>query len=52
MQYTVRAAMLATGVSGDRFQTWERRYGVIALAHSNSGRRRYDDGNLAVLRRS
>ena len=51
MQYSVRAAMLATGVSGDRLRTWERRYGVPAPARSGSGRRLYDDEDLAVIRR-
>ncbi len=51
MQYSVRAAALATGVSGDRLRTWERRYGVPAPARSSSGRRLYDDGDLAVIRR-
>lgn len=43
--------MLATGISGDRLRTWERRYGVPAPARSISGRRLYDDGDLAVIRR-
>ena len=51
MQYTVRAAALATGVSGDRLRTWERRYGVPAPARSTSGRRLYDEADLAVVRR-
>ena len=51
MQYTVRAAALATGVAGDRLRTWERRYGVPAPARGGTGRRLYDEGDLNVIRR-
>lgn len=51
MSYSVRAAALATGVSGDRLRTWERRYGVPAPVRATNGRRLYDDGDLAVIRR-
>ena len=51
MQYTVRAAALATGVSGDRIRTWERRYGVPSPARSSTGRRLYEESDLAIIRR-
>lgn len=51
MQYTVRAAALATGVAGDRLRTWERRYGVPAPARAGTGRRLYDEDDLDVIRR-
>ncbi|MSQ29767.1 MAG: MerR family transcriptional regulator [Dehalococcoidia bacterium] len=51
MQYTVRAAALATGVSGDRIRTWERRYGVPSPARSSTGRRMYEEIDLAIIRR-
>lgn len=51
MEYTVRAAALATGVSEDRLRTWERRYGVPAPPRSGTGRRLYGEGDLALIRR-
>lgn len=51
MQYTVRAASLATGVSGDRIRTWERRYGVPSPARSSTGRRLYEERDLSIIRR-
>lgn len=51
MEYTVRAAALATGVSEDRLRTWERRYGVPAPPRSGTGRRLYGEDDLAVIRR-
>lgn len=51
MQYTVHAAAVATGVSADRLRTWERRYGVPAPARGATGRRMYDENDLAVIRR-
>lgn len=51
MEYTVRAAALATGVSEDRLRTWERRYGVPVPPRSDSGRRLYGESDLAVIRR-
>ncbi|MEI8360046.1 MAG: MerR family transcriptional regulator, partial [Deltaproteobacteria bacterium] len=51
MQYTVRAAALATGFSGDRIRTWERRYGVPSPARSSTGRRLYEESDLAIIRR-
>jgi DNA-binding transcriptional MerR regulator/methylmalonyl-CoA mutase cobalamin-binding subunit len=51
MEYTVRAAALATGVSEDRLRTWERRYGVPAPPRTDTGRRLYGEEDLAVIRR-
>lgn len=51
MNYTVRAAARATGVSEGRLRTWERRYGIPKPARSGTGRRLYDDDDLAMIRR-
>ncbi len=51
MNYTVKAAARATGVSESRLRTWERRYGIPKPARAASGRRLYDDDDLAVIRR-
>lgn len=51
MEYTVRAAAIATGVSEDRLRTWERRYGIPAPPRSGTGRRLYGEADLAVIRR-
>jgi methylmalonyl-CoA mutase cobalamin-binding subunit len=42
---------VATGVSESRLRTWERRYGVPLPARAESGRRWYEDADLAVVRR-
>ena len=51
MEYTVRAASLATGVEGDRLRTWERRYGIPAPARADTGRRLYNEADIALIRR-
>ncbi|MDA0271066.1 MAG: MerR family transcriptional regulator [Chloroflexi bacterium] len=51
MNYTVRAAARATGVTEGRLRTWERRYGIPKPARSTTGRRLYDDDDLAMIRR-
>ncbi len=51
MKYTVQAASKATGVSSARLRTWERRYGVPRPRRSETGRRLYEDDDLAVIRR-
>jgi MerR family transcriptional regulator, light-induced transcriptional regulator len=51
MRYTVRAAAIATGVAEGRLRTWERRYGIPKPARSDTGRRLYDDDDLALIRR-
>jgi len=51
MQYKVRAASIATGISADRLRTWERRYGIPMPARTPTGRRLYDEDDLAVIGR-
>jgi DNA-binding transcriptional MerR regulator/methylmalonyl-CoA mutase cobalamin-binding subunit len=51
MNYTVKAAARATGVSESRLRTWERRYGIPSPARSASRRRLYDESDLGVIRR-
>ena len=51
VNYTVKAAARATGVSESRLRTWERRYGVPSPARSATQRRLYDENDLAVIRR-
>jgi MerR family transcriptional regulator, light-induced transcriptional regulator len=51
MNYSVKAAAIATGVSGSRLRTWERRYGVPTPKRSASGRRVYDEKDLQIIRR-
>jgi DNA-binding transcriptional MerR regulator/methylmalonyl-CoA mutase cobalamin-binding subunit len=51
MNYTVKAAALATGVSESRLRTWERRYGIPRPGRGPTGRRLYDDDDLVVIRR-
>jgi len=51
MKFTVQAASRATGISTSRLRTWERRYGIPAPARSDTGRRLYDDDDLALIRR-
>jgi MerR family transcriptional regulator, light-induced transcriptional regulator len=51
MKYSVKAAAMATGVSESRLRTWERRYGIPRPQRSASGRRQYDEDDIAVIRR-
>jgi DNA-binding transcriptional MerR regulator len=51
MRYTIKAAAIATGVSESRLRTWERRYGVPRPGRSASGRRLFNEQDLAVIRR-
>lgn len=51
MQYSIRAAAMATGVSESRLRTWERRYGIPRPERTHSGRRRFDEADLADIRR-
>ncbi len=51
MRYSVKAAAMATGVSESRLRTWERRYGIPWPARSSSGRRLYEEEDLALIRR-
>lgn len=51
MNYTIRAAAIATGVSESRLRTWERRYGIPQPGRSATGRRLYSEEDLEVIRR-
>src|SRR5947209_5023206 len=51
MQYTVKAAARATGVAENTLRTWERRYGVPRPERAASGRRLYDEIDVALVRR-
>ena len=51
MQYTVRGAAAATGVTASRLRTWERRFGVPKPDRSRTGRRLYNEVDLQVIRR-
>lgn len=51
VNYTVKAAARATGVSESRLRTWERRYGIPKPARSATSRRVYDENDLGVIRR-
>lgn len=51
MRYSVKAAAMATGISESRLRTWERRYGVPRPVRSATGRRLYDEHDLAIIRR-
>jgi DNA-binding transcriptional MerR regulator len=51
MQYSVSAAARLTGVPSNTLRTWERRYGFPRPQRTNTGRRLYDEGDLAAVRR-
>lgn len=51
MNYSIRAAAMATGVNESRLRTWERRYGIPRPERSAKGQRQFDDGDLMVIRR-
>lgn len=51
MKFSVRAAARATGVPESVLRTWERRYGIPRPARSATGRRLYQESDLAVIRR-
>lgn len=42
---------MATGVSESSLRTWERRYGIPHPERSTTGRRLYDEQDLALIRR-
>lgn len=50
MPYTVKQVSALTGIGADRLRAWERRYGVVSPARSESRYRLYDDADLARLR--
>lgn len=51
MNYTVKAAARATGISESRLRTWERRYGIPSPGRAPTGRRLYNEADLDVIRR-
>jgi DNA-binding transcriptional MerR regulator len=51
VNYTIKAAARATGLSESRLRTWERRYGIPSPARSATHRRLYDEDDLTVIRR-
>ncbi|HJO03635.1 MAG TPA: MerR family transcriptional regulator [Acidobacteriota bacterium] len=51
MNYSIKAAAMATGVNESRLRTWERRYGIPRPDRSAKGQRQFDDGDLMVIRR-
>lgn len=50
MHYTVKQVSALTGVAADTLRAWERRYGVVTPARTESGYRLYDDQDVARLR--
>lgn len=48
--YTIRQAALRSGVNVALLRAWERRYGVVAPARTDSGYRLYDDEAIDRLR--
>lgn len=46
---TIKKAAALTGVSEHTLRAWERRYGVLAPARTESGYRVYDEGSLARI---
>lgn len=51
MNYSVKAAARATGVTESALRTWERRYGIPNPGRSPTGRRQYDEADLNLIRR-
>jgi DNA-binding transcriptional MerR regulator len=51
MNYSVKAASVATGVAESRLRTWERRYGLPNPARAPNGRRAYSEDDLQIIRR-
>ena len=51
MDYTVKGAATATGVTPSRLRTWERRFGIPKPKRAATGRRLYDEDDLRVIRR-
>lgn len=48
--YTVKQVAALTGTAESTLRVWERRYGVVVPARSESGYRLYDEEQVAVLR--
>ena len=51
MNYSVKAASVATGVAESRLRTWERRYGLPNPSRAPNGRRAYSEDDLRIIRR-
>ena len=51
MQYSIKAAAMATGVTAGCPRTWERRYGIPRPHRSASGHRKFSDDDQYVIRR-
>lgn len=51
MNYTVKAAARATGISESRLRTWERRYGIPNPSRAPTGRRLYSEEDISLIRR-
>jgi MerR family transcriptional regulator, light-induced transcriptional regulator len=51
VNYTVKAAARATGISESRLRTWEHRYGIPLPARGPSGRRLYNEDDISLIRR-
>jgi len=48
--YTIKQAALRSGVNVSLLRAWERRYGIVAPARTDSGYRLYDDEAIERLR--
>ena len=48
--YTIKQAAARSGVAVSLLRAWERRYGVVSPARTDSGYRLYDDADVARLR--
>lgn len=50
MNYTIRTVTQMTGLSDHTIRAWERRYGVLKPARTETNRRLYDDDDVERLR--
>lgn len=48
--YTIKQAAAMSGVNVSLLRAWERRYGIVSPARTDSGYRLYDDGAIDRLR--
>lgn len=49
-RHPIQVVARRTGLSADVLRAWEKRYGVVAPARSDSGRRLYSDDDIELLR--
>lgn len=49
-RHPIQVASRRTGLGVDRLRAWEKRYGVVEPARSETGRRRYSDADIEHLR--